>query len=237
VDTIDQHVEPVMRYAYEIIVSLAGRAAEKILTGEMFASTGGDYRNVQINLWKLAVYGYFGPRLAMRFGAFSGDNIAAMMAQDDVLERYWTQMEQVTEKLLRRHWKEVTALAEELLIKNTLNGKEVVEVIEANQSLEAFKEEEIIPRTLAAIRAQALAEARSDKGNGALLSDPFAALGMANGSSEYPVDEPVVVINGAANSNPAHRDGAKPGEEGPVLISDSATDVKPEVVNDLRAER
>ncbi len=237
VDTIDQHIEPVMRYAYEIIVSLAGRAAEKILTGEMFASTGGDYRNVQINLWKLAVYGYFGPRLAMRFGVFSGENVAAMMAQDDVLERYWTQMEQVTEKLLRRHWKEVTALAEELLIKNTLNGKEVVEVIEANQSLEAFKEEEIIPRTLAAIRAQALAEARSDKGNGTLLGDPFATLGMANGSSEYPVDEPVVVINGAANSNPAHHDKAKPGEEGPVLISDPAADAKPEVVNDPRAER
>jgi len=237
VDTIDQHIEPVMRYAYEIIVSLAGRAAEKILTGEMFASTGGDYRNVQINLWKLAVYGYFGPRLAMRFGVFSGENVAAMMAQDDVLERYWTQMEQVTEKLLRRHWKEVTALAEELLIKNTLNGKEVVEVIEANQSLEAFKEEEIIPRTLAAIRAQALAEARSDKSNGALLSDPFASLSTANGSSEYPVDEPVVVINGAANSNPAHRDGAKLGEEGPVLISDPPADAKPEVVNDPRAER
>lgn len=97
-----------------------------------------------------------------------------MMAQDDVLERYWLQMEQVTEKLLRRHWKEVTALAEELLIKNTLNGKEVVEVIEANQSLEAFKEEEIIPRTLAAIRAQALAEARSDKRNGTLLNDSYA---------------------------------------------------------------
>jgi len=123
------------------------------------------------------------------------------------------------------------------LIKNTLNGKEVVEVIEANQSLEAFKEEEIIPRTLAAIRAQALAEARSDKSNGALLSDPFASLSTANGSSEYPVDEPVVVINGAANSNPAHRDGAKLGEEGPVLISDPPADAKPEVVNDPRAER
>jgi cell division protease FtsH len=237
VDTIDQHVEPVMRYAYEIIVSLAGRAAEKILTGEMFASTASDYRNVQINLWKLAVYGYFGPRLAMRFGAFSGENIGTLMAQDDVLERYWIQMEQVTEKLLRRHWKEVTALAEELLIKNTLNGKEVVEIIEANQSLEAFKEEEIIPRTLAAIRAQALAEARSGKGNGALPSDRFAALDMANGSSEYPVDEPVVVINGTANSNSAHHDKAKPREEGPVLISDPAADIKPEVVNDSRADR
>jgi len=239
VDTIDQHVEPVMRYAYEIIVSLAGRAAEKILTGEMFASTGSDYRNVQINLWKLAVYGYFGPRLAMRFGAFSGDNIGAMMAQDDVLERYWLQMEQVTEKLLRRHWKEVTALAEELLIKNTLNGKEVVEVIEANQSLEAFKEEEIIPRTLAAIRAQALAEARSDKRNGTLLNDSYASLNGSNGSSEYPVDEPVVVINGAANSTASLRDKAnaeRASDAGPALINEGV-DTKPEILNDPGSER
>jgi cell division protease FtsH len=239
VDTIDQHVEPVMRYAYEIIVSLAGRAAEKILTGEMFASTGGDYRNVQINLWKLAVYGYFGPRLAMRFGAFGGDNVAAMMAQDDVLERYWLQMEQVTEKLLRRHWKEVTALAEELLIKNTLNGKEVVEVIEANQSLEAFKEEEIIPRTLAAIRAQALAEARSEKRNGTLLNDSYASLNGSNGSSEYPVDEPVVVINGAANSTASLRDKAnaeRASDAGPALINEGA-DTKPEILNDPGSER
>jgi cell division protease FtsH len=239
VDTIDQHVEPVMRYAYEIIVSLAGRAAEKILTGEMFASTGSDYRNVQINLWKLAVYGYFGPRLAMRFGAFSGDNIGAMMAQDDVLERYWLQMEQVTEKLLRRHWKEVTALAEELLVKNTLNGKEVVEVIEANQSLEAFKEEEIIPRTLAAIRAQALAEARSDKRNGTLLNDSYAPLNGSNGSSEYPVDEPVVVINGAANSTASLREKAsaeRASDAGPALINEGV-DTKPEILNDPGSER
>jgi cell division protease FtsH len=239
VDTIDQHVEPVMRYAYEIIVSLAGRAAEKILTGEMFASTGGDYRNVQINLWKLAVYGYFGPRLAMRFGAFGGDDVAAMMAQDDVLERYWLQMEQVTEKLLRRHWKEVTALAEELLIKNTLNGKEVVEVIEANQSLEAFKEEEIIPRTLAAIRAQALAEARSEKRNGTLLNDSYASLNGSNGSSEYPVDEPVVVINGAANSTASLHEKAsaeRASDAGPALINEGV-DTKPEILNDPGSER
>jgi len=239
VDTIDQHVEPVMRYAYEIIVSLAGRAAEKILTGEMFASTGGDYRNVQINLWKLAVYGYFGPRLAMRFGAFGGDNVAAMMAQDDVLERYWLQMEQVTEKLLRRHWKEVTALAEELLIKNTLNGKEVVEVIEANQSLEAFKEEEIIPRTLAAIRAQALAEARSEKRNGTLLNDSYASLNGSNGSSEYPVDEPVVVINGAANSTASLHEkvsAERASDAGPALINEGV-DTKPEILNDPGSER
>jgi cell division protease FtsH len=239
VDTIDQHVEPVMRYAYDIIVSLAGRAAEKILTGEMFASTGGDYRNVQINLWKLAVYGYFGPRLAMRFGAFSGDDVAAMMAQDDVLERYWLQMEQVTEKLLRRHWKEVTALAEELLIKNTLNGKEVVEVIEANQSLEAFKEEEIIPRTLAAIRAQALAEARSEKRNGTLLNDSYASLNGSNGSSEYPVDEPVVVINGAANSTASLHEKAsaeRASDAGPALINEGV-DTKPEILNDPGSER
>ena len=72
-------------------------------------------------------------------------------------------MEDATEKLLRRHWKEVTALAEDLLVNNTLNGKEVVAVIEANQSADSLNEDDIIPKTLAAIRAQALAEIRSGK--------------------------------------------------------------------------
>ncbi len=247
VDTIDQHIEPVMRYAYDIIVSLAGRAAEKILTGEIFASTGGDYRNVQINLWKLAVYGYFGPRMAMRFGAFGADNMASAMAQDDVLEKYWLQMEQVTEKLLRRHWKEVTALAEELLVRNTLNGKEVVEIIEANQSLEAFKEEEIIPRTLAAIRAQALAELRNGKSGGQLLNEPVPATVEVNGLDDRVTagDEPIVIINGASNGSASPQpppvtigesNAGSPSTDGPTLISSGIGDFTPEIVNEQDQE-
>jgi cell division protease FtsH len=200
VDTVDQHIESVVRYAYDIAVSLAGRAAEKIFTGEIFASTGGDYRNVQYNLWKLSVYGYFGPRMAMKFGSIGGDSQVSAMASDETLEKYWTKMEDMTDRLLRRHWREVTALAEELLVKNTLNGKEVVDIIEANQSPDVLHEE-IVPKTLAAIRAQTLAEMRS---SGALRQPDVMPNGHSNGSNgsnghHVPPGEEVIVINGSSN--------------------------------------
>jgi cell division protease FtsH len=184
VDTVEQHIEPVMRYAYDIIVALAGRASEKILTGEIFNSVGGDYRMVQRNLWLLAVTGFFGPRMAM---SIEGGMAANM--NDKTLENYWLQMEDATDKLLRRHWREVTALAEELLVKTTLNGKEVVDIIEANQSVDTLREDNIVPKTLAAIRAQALAEIR----NAGALRQPDT---MPNGV--MPNDD-VIIINGSGN--------------------------------------
>ncbi len=188
VDTVDQHVEPVMRYAYEIIVALAGRAAEKILTGEIYNSVAGDYMTVQRNLWLMARTGFFGPALAMKA------TNETLLGEDERLARYWLQMEEITEQLLRRHWREVTALAEELLVKSTLNGKEVVEIIEANQSPEALREETIIPRTLAAMRAQALAEVRR---GGAY--PPSNSLHAPNGSNGSAPEEDVIVINGSSN--------------------------------------
>jgi hypothetical protein len=199
VDTVEQHIEPVMRYAYDIIVALAGRASEKILTGEIFNSVGGDYRVVQRNLWLLAVTGFFGPRMAMSVEG----GIAANM-NDKTLENYWLQMEDATDKLLRRHWREVTALAEELLVKTTLNGKEVVDIIEANQSVDTLREDNIVPKTLAAIRAQALAEIR----NAGALRQPDT---MPNGV--MPNDD-VIIINGSGNGTAVVQ--AKPTTAAPV---------------------
>ena len=244
VDTVEQHVEPVLRYAYDIIVSLAGRAAEKILTGEIFNSVGGDYRNVQFMLWRLAASGYFGPRLAMdATGVLSSQPAGPSMSSDGKLEKYWLQMEDATEKLLRQHWKEVTAVAEELLIKNTLSGKEVVELIEANQTPEALLNSDIIPKTLAAMRAQALAEIRN-RGNGHVnghtLNGP-AAIQMSNpGAGQLPASEDVVVINGTANGAAGR---ATPQEVSPdrqpaepVLVSDNRGAYQPRLVDEDERE-
>jgi len=239
VDTVEQHVEPVVRYAYDIIVSLAGRAAEKILTGEIFNSVGGDYRNVQFMLWRLAASGYFGPRLAMdATGVLSAQGPGPAMSADGKLEKYWLQMEDATEKLLRQHWKEVTAVAEELLVKNTLNGKEVVDLIEANQTPEALLNSDIIPKTLAAMRAQALAEIRN-RGNGSLnghaLEVPSALQAGRVAPAEAPAGEQVVVINGAANGagrvTPQAVDNDRPPVE-PVLISDNQGSYQPKLVDE-----
>ncbi len=143
-------------------------------------------------------------------------------------------------KLLRRHWKEVTALAEELLVKNTLSGKEVIEVIEANQTAEALQEGEIIPKTLAAIRAQALAEIRSGKSGGQLLNQPLSlttpevTVGenkQAGNAGESDSDEPIIIINGGSNGSAttSQRDsGAQ--DNGPTMINGGGS-YTPEVVN------
>jgi cell division protease FtsH len=244
VDTVEQHIEPVMRYAYDIIVALAGRGAEKIYSGEIYNSVGGDYRMVQRNLWLLAVTGFFGPRMALSADSAEG------IFKDKTMEQYWLQMEDATEKLLRRHWREVTALAEELLVRTTLNGKEVVDIIEANQSADTI-DENIIPKTLAAIRAQALAEIRNGKSGGQLLHEPIplngeltAKISQGNNGSAVNTSagETIVIINGNGNGtnsgsgsyqptpNPGNA-GNAPSSEGPTLVGGGMSDFQPPVVN------
>ena len=185
INTVDQHVTPVARLAYHIVISLAGRAAEKILTGEMYQSVGGDYPAVQYYITLLSLNGFFGPPIS---GGAEHNNL-----REKENRRYWLAMEEATERLLRKHWREVVALAEELLIKKTLTGKEIVELIEANQSPDALNED-IIPKTLASIRAQALAEIRNS-GNGGMLRQPDTMPPGAIGNNS---DE-VIIINGGGN--------------------------------------
>ena len=205
VDTVEQHVLPVSTFAYRIIVSMAGRGSEKILTGEIYASTGGDFDHVRHWMAYLVEYGFFGPPLALSGPSYD-------IYREKMLEKYWLGMEDATDKLLRQHWKEVTALAEELLVKNTLSGKEAVEIIEANQTPEALNGD-IIPKTLAAMRAQALAELRKgDPGDMRQIRvEPVQIARNARNASNSDLDgEPVtedevVVINGNGNGAAAPR--------------------------------
>ncbi|NJM41436.1 MAG: AAA family ATPase [Anaerolineae bacterium] len=204
--TVEQHIRPVNHLAYGIIVSMAGREAEKIFSGEMFQSVGGDFPNIRMRMLLLIENGFFGPPLAggqegpggISYNQYAHD-------ADKTLKKYWLMMEDATNRLLRKHWREVTALAEELLVRNTLSGKEVVEVIEANQSADALGDD-TIPKTLAAIRAQALAEIRSA---GALRQPDTMPNGMiGNGSAS---DE-VIIINGNGNGNGNAAPQAKPAD-------------------------
>jgi cell division protease FtsH len=236
-DTVEQHIQPVNRLAYHIVVSMAGREAEKIYTGEMFQSVGGDFPSIRVMMYFLVENGFFGPPIAGGPGGPSYDQFAH--DEDQTLKRYWLTMEDATNKLLRRHWKETTALAEELLVKNTLSGKEVIEVIEANQTAEALQEGEIIPKTLAAIRAQALAEIRSGKSGGQLLNQPLSLTTpevTVNGESKRTEDkrddagddEPIVIINGGSNGSASPQKDS--GEAGPQLIGGGGG-YSPEIVN------
>ncbi|MCL4505955.1 MAG: AAA family ATPase [Chloroflexi bacterium] len=234
VDTVEQHVRPIMNYAYEIIVAMAGRGSEKVLTGEMYDSVGGDYPMVRMLMWRLVESGFFGPPLALSGTSYD-------QYREKTLEKYWLTMEDATEKLLRQHWKEVTALAEELLIRNTLSGKEVVEIIEANQTPEALQGN-IIPHTLAAIRAQALAEVRSGYSGGVrqALNEP-AQIASNNGKTparyqddeeqhDDSSDEEVIVING--NGNGAGRNGNGAHHPEPEMIGDGVGGYEPRLADE-----
>jgi hypothetical protein len=188
-------------------------------------------------LLRLANTGFFGPRLAMeasgllRGGAMGNFN-------DKTLEDYWMQMEDATEKLLRRHWKEVSAVAEELLVKSTLNGKEVVDIIEANQSLDVLSEN-IIPRTLAAMRAQAMAQARSGYANdrrqaldGPVIVPAHERTDAGASQPEQDDKEEMVIINGNGNGS-ANHNGKGNGRHAPEpeMINTGTGEYEPQLEN------
>jgi cell division protease FtsH len=249
VDTVEQHVRPIMHYAYEIIVAMAGRGSEKVLTGEMFDSVGGDYPMVRGLMWRLVESGFFGPPLAGGPNGPFGPSYDQY--REKALEKYWLAMEDATDKLLRQHWKELTALAEELIVHNTLSGKEAVAIIEANQTPEALQGN-IIPRTLAALRAQALAEVRSGY-SGAVrqaLTEP-AQIKPPNGVNAHAdadAGDEVIVINGngngaaaSANGNGHSNDSHAPevvgngvGSYEPRLLNEEEPRPEPQVLNDAR---
>jgi cell division protease FtsH len=224
-DTVEQHIEPVMHRAYDIIISLAGRGAEKIYSGETYDSVGGDYPAVARRISSLAFNGFFGPSSVIE---------GAMKQHIDnrVFINYFTAMEQATDSLLRRHWREVTAVAEEVLLKNTLSGKLVVELIEANQTAESLVEDQIIPKTLAALRAAALASVR--QANETVPADRVIS---PNGHRDD-----VVVINGSGNgvfsgeatpkpNQPAPPAAPNADPNNPTVISSGLSDYQPPLVN------
>lgn len=239
-DTVEQHIQPVNRLAYHIIVAMAGRESEKIYAGEMFQSVGGDFPSIRVMMHFLVENGFFGPPLAGGDGGPMGPSYNQFARdKDDTLRRYWLTMEDATSKLLRRHWKEVTALAEELLVKNTLSGKEVIDVIEGNQTAEALRESEIIPKTLAAIRAQALAEIRSSQSGGQLLNQPLTLTTpevTVNGEGKQVSgnghdagdEEPIIIINGGSNGSTAPQKDSS--DAGPQLVGGGGA-YTPEIVN------
>ncbi len=227
VDTVEQHIQPIIHFAYDIIVVLAGRASEKIYSGQAYASVGGDYPAAARLMEKLAFYGFFGPPPLLQ-------GRAEDMGREKTFQKYWLAMEDATEKLMRKHWKEVTALAEELLLRNTLSGKEVNEIIEANQAADAL-DNDVIPKTLAALRAQALADIRRSN---ALPEPATMPAGATAGAGNVVItDDNVVVINGSTYTkvNPM-ASAASSQPIAPVQIKDNpiqpTPDAGPTILND-----
>jgi cell division protease FtsH len=114
---------PLSRIAKNIMVSMAGDEAVKILTGEPWSGAAGgpssDFARVRASLWALAAHGYFGPPIQF--------DPSQMYERE--MKGYWADAELKTRRLLEAHWAEVEAVAEALIERDDLTGDEVIELI------------------------------------------------------------------------------------------------------------
>jgi cell division protease FtsH len=160
VDTKEWHIVPLRRHVLDIMVSLAGRASEKVFFGEPFQSVGGDYANVRGRIWVLYMSGMFGPPIsgqAMLSSNMPGGEHRAQGEKDRIIEQYWRVLEDQTEKLLRVHAAEVHAIANALIERSDLNSSEVLEIMELART-EAAARGEPVPEGLPQMTIQLLPE-------------------------------------------------------------------------------
>jgi cell division protease FtsH len=144
VDTKEWHIIPLRRYVADIMVSFAGRAAEKVFFGEAFNSVGGDFANIKHNLQILINTGMFGPPPLTNGSPLMGGGGPVSHPK---AEEYWTMLESQVEQILRDHAAEVHALVNALLERNDLSGKEAVEIIEAART-EAIAQGKHVPEAM-----------------------------------------------------------------------------------------
>jgi cell division protease FtsH len=146
VDVKEWHIIPLRRYITDIMVSFAGRCAEKVFFGEYFNSVGGDFANIRRNLQILINTGMFGPPPASTGAPLLGVN-AGPTANPPKADEYWARLEAQTEQILRDHAAEVHAVANALLERNDLTGKECIEIIE-NARAEVAARGQHVPEAL-----------------------------------------------------------------------------------------
>jgi cell division protease FtsH len=127
VPNYDIYALPLRTFLADIMVSMAGHVATKIFLGEYWTGATGDFQNVRARLWQLAHYGYFGPPLDLQLQP----GMSVAKDRTEVVEKFWTKLEEQTEEILAKHSAEVHAVAQALLDRNDLTGKQCIEVIRA----------------------------------------------------------------------------------------------------------
>ncbi len=126
VSNYDIYSLPLRTFVADILVSMAGHVATKLFLGEYWTGATGDFQNVRGRISQLAHYGYFGPPFNIASGGTDLPN-----ARNEVVEKFWTKLEEQTEQILAKHASEVHAVAQALLERNDLTGKQCIQVIQA----------------------------------------------------------------------------------------------------------
>lgn len=147
VSNFDVYAMPLRRFVADIMVSMAGHVATKIIFGEYWTGATGDFQNVRARLWQLAHYGYFGPPISMD----GGMNSEVSNGRGKIVEKFWQQLEDQTENLLRAHIAEVEAVARALLERGDLTGRECVEIIRKAAGIEDAEDKAETDKLLSSI--------------------------------------------------------------------------------------
>jgi cell division protease FtsH len=172
VETKEWHIVPLRRLILDIMVSMAGRAAEIVFFGERFNSVGGDYANIRYQIWRLYNAGMFGPPLGQgTVSAPMPDGTRQTQGEKDrIIEHYWRELESRVEKLLDDHAAEVHAVVKALL-QHDLTNDEFLAILQAARA-KAIAEGKVVPEGLPVMTIQLLPEHQQILallgGNGAL---------------------------------------------------------------------
>lgn len=126
VPNYDIYSLPLRTFIADILVSMAGHVATKLFLGEYWTGATGDFRSVRSRLWQLGHYGYFGPPLD-RFE----ESVRMDKEKVERIEKFWSKLEEKTQKILLDHSNEVHAIAKALLERNDLTGRECIEIIKS----------------------------------------------------------------------------------------------------------
>lgn len=143
VSNYDIYALPLRTFVADILVSMAGHVATKLFLGEYWTGATGDFQNVRGRIAQLAHFGYFGPPFNMEFGGTDLPNM-----RNEVVEKFWSKLEEQTEQILAKHAPEVHAVAQALLDRNDLTGKQCIEVIRAAASNDETLDSESLLKAL-----------------------------------------------------------------------------------------
>jgi cell division protease FtsH len=121
-DNEETYVEPLDVAIREIMVSMAGQCGVMVLTGKRYTGTGGDYPAANRIINGLLLAGVFGPPI--------GDLGMIHTAYAKEVRGFWVDAENKTVALLQAHWPAVVAVAEALLEKTTVQGDELVRIMD-----------------------------------------------------------------------------------------------------------
>jgi cell division protease FtsH len=126
-DEVEIYTQPLRRIVRDVMVSMAGDVATRLVFGEAWTGAYGDFQQVRGHLRHLYALGYFGPPVREI-------NPMEPTKQDDrMLIDFWRDMEARTTELLRPHLDEVARLAASLIEHGDLSRDEVLSLLGPNK--------------------------------------------------------------------------------------------------------